>query len=275
MTAFDNQLAKLIFKNKMMDEVHNISSSICGFQSIHLPNAKNIRANLKSFIPTPDIEHKINEFLVNIKNYKIDISSPKSTFIKDLVDFLANFPCVQLHLPFPPDIDGIIIDPTKAWEKVLSLLKMPVQFLYMIEDFIFKSIADLINIDFPFPEFLIGLDLALLKFNAMLAKIPELLSKMDDLLECLLNTFIVDMNQVRAEVNACLNKVILTTTGTIDYTTFYNISDLSLENIKKIEYNARILFNDAQNEMAKAKGIFEENPLIFNTKDLIQVQGGI
>jgi len=145
----------------------------------------------------------------------------------------------------------------------------------MIEDFIFKSIADLINIDFPFPEFLIGLDLALLKFNAMLAKIPELLSKMDDLLECLLNTFIVDMNQVRAEVNACLNKVILTTTGIIDYTTFYNISDLSLENIKKIEYNARILFNDAQNEMAKAKGIFEENPLIFNTKDLIQVQGGI
>ena len=258
--GIDNQLAKLIYKNKLMDEVDNIVSHICNFQSIHLPTAKNIRVQIRDFeSPTEDIESKINEFISNLSNYQVDLSKPKSTFITDMVDFLTNHPCIQMNLTFPELDPGESI--ADAWNRVLSLLKMPADFVHMIDEFIFKSITDLIKIDYPFPEFSIGIDLSFLKFNSLVEKIPEFLLKLDDLILCLLETYVIDLEQIRYKANGCLSKVLLTSEGSIDYTIFSTLPSQTVENIKTIEYNTRVVLNNIQNEMAKARGVFEEFPI--------------
>jgi len=254
--GFDNKLAKLIYKNKMMEEVDNIVSRICAFQTVHISTAKNIKIQIRDFEnPTEDIESKINEFISNLGNYHVDLSLPKSTFITDMVDFLKDNPCIQMNLSFP-EIDTVPIE--DAWNKVLASLKMPADFVFMIEDFIFKSITDLIKIDYPFPEFSIGLDLSLINFNSWMEKIPQLLEKLDSLILCLLDTYVIDIEQMRTKANGCLNKVLLTPEGKIDYTIFKDVSSQTLENIKTIEHNCKIILNNTQNQIAKAKGYFEQ-----------------
>lgn len=249
-----------LFKNRLISEAENISETIHSFRTTFLNNAKNINYILIDFNPTPDITTHVSTFTDNINDYFLDLSNPKSNFIGEIADFLINNSCVQVHLPFS-EID--LTNIADSWSKILSSLKMPGDFLYMIEDFTFKTLLDSVVSDYPYPEFELGKYLSILKINSQLMNIPNLLSKLDSIITCVDGTFSVDLSYMRNDVNGYLTRILFDTNGYFDYSVFSEIPSESTDIIKQIDFNIRVILNNTQNEMAKVKDVFEKLPIII------------
>jgi len=254
-----------MLKTRYTNEVNSISNRVLGLTGQWNPIGSKVSVLLRDFARTDDISSKLRSFDYNAKSYILNFDKPGSD--NDILDSLQKVGRVIDCVRNDPELLaalGIV-----NWDELTNLAALPLSFINWLMNFSLASIFNRIIDNFPWPEFDIASKLSMIKFNTRLIQLPSMLTRLDYLVNCLSNSFDLDLSDKLAKVNGYLNRIYLDPNGAIDWSRFSGLSSTDINNIKSAQKTSDYVAYSTENNFNKRLGAASSSKKLFTDPSLL------